>query len=130
MLCKRGDTGPNVEALQRLLVNAGTTKINPSTGLDGIYGSGTTAALVEVVGNTDGLQYGPHEYAALLERRLAQIVAGRNGMTIAEGDARYVREPLTIPIGKLPRHRHAMPDTTLEDGKIIPPDFTGRNIHK
>lgn len=62
MYCAKGDKGPVVEGLQRLLLVAGA--VLPKFGPDGDYGAETAAALATVVGG-DGAVYGPAEYAAL-----------------------------------------------------------------
>lgn len=62
MLVKLGDSGPEVQAMQLMVMECGGNV--GSSGADGVYGKGTAAGLAGVVGGT-GLEYGPVEYTKL-----------------------------------------------------------------
>lgn len=86
MFCKRGDTSPNVSALQELGLRAGG--VLPQFGADGNYGQETAnmvagLGLAVKVGNgksgdPTGNTYGPVEYANL-QRKVAQVNGGGVG---------------------------------------------------
>jgi hypothetical protein len=62
MLCKLGDTGPIVAALQHLILRSGGSL--PQFGADSDYGQETASGLAALVGG-DGKVYGPAQWAAL-----------------------------------------------------------------
>lgn len=71
MLCKHGDKGPAVQAMQEMILEAGGRL--PKYGADGGYGDETAAGLKSVIGG-DGKTYGPKQY-----RLLHAAVAKRHG---------------------------------------------------
>ncbi len=72
MLCKYGDNGPVVAAMQQLLLKVDPT-ILPKFGADGDYGDETARAMSILVSGGPGQTYGPAEYA-----QLAVLVAQHN----------------------------------------------------
>ncbi|WFE45294.1 hypothetical protein [Verrucosispora sp. WMMD1129] len=81
MFCKRGDKGPTVEALQRLLAVAGHP---PEGGADGDYGPATSRALFaarQEVGTqaTSGDEYTPAAYAQLFQLLARKQGSGKQG---------------------------------------------------
>lgn len=78
MLCAKGDKGPVVEALQRLIMAAGGKL--PKYGADADYGDETAAGLKAVIGG-DGNTYGPAQYVALM----AKAFAGKPGTNGRDG---------------------------------------------
>jgi hypothetical protein len=87
MLCKRGDTGPIVSAMQEEGLRAGG--VLPQFGADGGYGQETANMIVGLglpaqVGNgkpgdPTGNTYGPTEFANM-QRKLAQVNGGGAGI--------------------------------------------------
>lgn len=75
VFCKQGDSGPKVEALQRLLNTMGA-KLT----VDGDYGPLTAGGVAKVVGGK-GNVYGPAQYAALFVE-----IAGRYAGKGPKGD--------------------------------------------
>ena len=72
MLCKKGDQGPAVEALQRMLEIAGHP---PKGGVDGKYGDGTSAALLAARQEVGTKATSGDAYTAAAYAQLHQLVA-------------------------------------------------------
>ena len=64
MLCKFGDKGPIVQAMQMLLLKIDPNCL-PRFGADGDYGQETADAMSRLVSGGPGQNYGPAEYAQL-----------------------------------------------------------------
>lgn len=92
MLCKKGDRGEHVRALQFLLQELGGD-VGP---VDGDYGDRTAAALAAVRGRGDGVEYGPRTYVDL-QLTLAARFAGRDGRDGADGAPGEPGPPGPVP---------------------------------
>lgn len=104
-----GQTNPNVNALQRLIVLAGgqVGVINGQPDYDSNYGPNTANGLKAVLGYGDGKTYGPREYADLLVKLLKkQVPAGQkgdkgdDGIKGDKGDAAVLAPGMVLTVGE------------------------------
>ena len=82
MLCKFGDKGPIVQALQFLILESGG--VLPQFGADADYGQETANALGGLLGD-DGRNYGPWQWAKLFTKH--SKVQGGGGTPGPQGPA-------------------------------------------
>jgi hypothetical protein len=73
MLCKFGDAGPVVAALQNLILETGGSL--PQFGADADYGQETANALASLIGG-DGRTYGPVQWAKLFTKHAQRYAGG------------------------------------------------------
>jgi len=89
MLCKRGDKGDVVSAMQSLIKKANPALL-PQFGIDGDYGQECATALVTLGvtgGDTTGNTYGPWEYAGLFVKVAQANTGGGSGTPGPAGPA-------------------------------------------